>query len=296
METYFFYKTIRKTIIQFLSMFNDINIERYDINGVVKGRYRVPIRYGPKSKAFLWVKDSARDEEMLPMISVYLSGIDFDPTRLTNKYQEILVGNTNNEIGTYAKNAIPYNIGFTLNIWALHMVDIDQIFEQMLPFFAPHAFFRVRLSDLDISFDVKVVLNGCSSIMTDDVGEEEARVIKWDTTFTAQTWLFRPVIHRPLIGEIGGIGNIGGIGSVGTAGYTRTSGAGTTGFGDSGTSGKIVNRYYMDLDNFGDRDNPEREIFSDDRISEVLAFRPVGYDEETKLILDYESWIGGSGI
>lgn len=210
MEDYYFFKAIRKTIIQFLDIFNDIKIERYDVNGTVKGQYKVPIRYGPKSKAFLWVRDRGRDEEMLPMISIYITGIDFDSTRLTNRWQDILVSDTNSLIGTYAKNAAPYNISFTVNIWALHMVDIDQIYEQILPYFVPHAFIKVKLQELDIAYDVKVILNGCSPVMTDDVGEEEARVLKWDTNFVAQTWLFKPTLAaKKLIGSFGTSGVIG---------------------------------------------------------------------------------------
>lgn len=331
-DTYYFYKSIRRTIIQFLGMFNNIRIERYDVNGVVKGQYLVPIRYGPKSKAYLWVKDKGRDEEMLPMMSVYLTGIDFDSVRLSNKFQEIRVSDENG-IGVFAKNAMPFNIGFTVNIWALHMVDIDQIYEQILPYFSPHAFIRVKIPELDIIFDVKVILTGCSPVMTDDVGEEEARVIKWDTSFTVQTWLFKPSVeNKPLIGSVNGIvgptsWSTGIIYNVGdtiigsdnntyycivshtstditkpitgggwetywllTDGYSWTSGMGTSGFGNSGTSGKIVNRYYNDLDTFDDRDNPIREIFADNRPLETISFRPIGIDSDSKIILDYESF------
>lgn len=403
MEDYYFFKCIRRTTIQFLDMFNDINIERYDVNGNIKGRYRVPIRYGPKSKAYLWVRESGRNEEMLPMISIYNTGIDFDPTRLTNKYQEIKVNDVGMS-GIYAKNAMPYNITFTVNIWALHMVDIDQIYEQILPYFGPHAFIRVKIPEMDIIFDSKVVLNGCSPVMTDDVSEEEARVLKWDTNFVVQTWLFKPELTSVTligsIGESGGtsgtsgyIGESGGIithpweeGTVyhagdiihndghvyqalidqiaipenepgvganweeywkelpgtpvlewkigneykvgdvifyngawyisltdhtataddepgvgsnwenvwnkasGTSGFGWTTGMGTTGFGDSGQYGKIVNRYYTNEDTFNDRDNPEKEIFADERPLETVAFRIVGVDEDAKIILDYESF------
>jgi hypothetical protein len=168
--------------------------------------------------------------------------------------------------------------------------------------------------------------------MTDDVGEEEARVIKWDTTFTVQAWLFKPSLEtKTLIGNVnplettpwatntlyivdrlivGSDGNIYkcAVEHTSTAatqpitgdnwetywtlveGYSWTSGSGTSGFGNSGTSGKIVNRYYNDLDTFEDRDNPEREIYVDERPLETVAFRPVGVDSDSKIILDYESW------
>lgn len=263
-------------------MFNDINIERYDTNGTVLGTYRVPLRYGPKTKAYLWVKDNSRNEEMLPMMSVTMTGIDFDTTRLTNKHQEIRVDSGAGSTGTFASNGIPYNIGFTLNMWVLHMVDVDQIYEQILPYFMPHSFIKVKIPELNTTFDAKVILQGCSPIMTDDVGEDEARVIKWDTTFQVQTWFFKPAVTKPLIGLLG---------SSGTSGFAWTSGEGTSGYGTDGTSGKVVNRYYMNEDTFDLRDTPEMEIYSDPRISEVYTFRPTGgIDEEARIILDHETF------
>lgn len=456
MDNYFFYKCIRRTVIQFLDCFNNISIERYDVNGNIKGKYQVPIRYGPKSKAYQFIRECGRNEEMLPFISIYSTGIDFDSTRLTNKFQDIVISEAGGE-AVFAKNAMPYNIGFTLNIWALHMVDIDQIYEQILPYFGPHAFIRVKIPEMDVSYDVKVVLNGCSPVMTDDVGEEEARVLKWDTTFTVQTYLFKPkTTTKVLIGStnldsiIGtATGNwstgttyalnnlvlndgiwyrlitphistpndepgVGGnwptywervssgtsgtgsnwtpnvtyhtgevicvdgtnwytaiqdgvatlenkpesgdawydywrpVASGGTSGISPevkgtwingviynvgdviyddgklyqvtenhtssvdnkpttgsywfnfwqeipkgfyiTSGFGTSGFGSVGTSGKIVNRYYTDPHSFSYRDKPQKEIFDDGRPAEVMAQRPIGLDEEAKIILDYESF------
>lgn len=219
---YFFFKVFRRTIIQFLDMFTDINIERYDVNGNVKGQYLVPLRYSPKTKAYMWVKDQSRTEEMLPMISVYITGIDFDPTRLTNKHQDIIIGNDGTN-GIFARNAIPYNITFTVNMWVLHMVDVDQIYEQMLPYFTPHAFIRVNIPEISLDYDVKVILNGCSPVMTEDIGEEEQRVIQWDTIFVVQAWLFKPLL---------GFG----------PGY------------DTGMVNKVIGNLYMDGKSFNERD------------------------------------------
>lgn len=277
MSDYFFYKSIRKTIVQFLDIFNNINIERYDVNGVVKGRYKVPVRFGPKSKAYLWIKDLARDEEILPIMSVVMTGIDFDVTRLTNKLQKIPL----NTAGTFAKNATPYNIGFTVTLWALNVVDVDQVLEQVLPYFIPHIFIKIKIPEIDIVFDAKVISNGCSSVMTDDLGEEESRVVKWDLTFTVQTLLFKPIETKTLISGVSGD----------VAGFRWTSGMGTSGFGNEGMTGKIVNRYYMDETAFQESDNNDNvEIYNDTSVSEVYAFRPVEIDEDSKLLIDYETW------
>ena len=75
MKQYFFYKTFRKTIIQFLDIFNDIYIARYDIDGNVLRQVNVPIKFGPKSKAYMFIRNQQKTEEMLPMITVELQGI-----------------------------------------------------------------------------------------------------------------------------------------------------------------------------------------------------------------------------
>lgn len=329
-----FYNCIRRTTIMFLDMFKDIRINRYDVNGTIKGQYLVPLRYGPKSKAYLWVKDHGRNEEMLPMLSVYITSIEFDPNRLTNKYQDILV-NTNNQTmkGVFAKNAVPYNISFTLNLWTLHMVDVDQIMEHILPYFQPHAFIRVRIPEVDVIFDVKVICNGCSPVMTDDVGEEEARVIKWDINFTVQAWLMKSTTEEQrLIGttNIGGslsastidswiegknyyVGNViyidgnyyrcikdhiaSSITKPETGGEWQSywsqpfktplnfAWSGTDG---GGTSGKLVQRYYSNIDAFTDRDNPEMELKDDPRPIETMTTKMIGIDDDARIILYYE--------
>ena len=108
METYFYYKTIRRTIIQFLDMFNDINIARYDIAGNELRRVNVPIKFGPKSKAYLYLREQQRNEEMLPMISINLNGMAYDPNRMGARHENITVIK---DLGArtldYYKNAVP---------------------------------------------------------------------------------------------------------------------------------------------------------------------------------------------
>lgn len=261
MNTYFYYKAIRRTIIQFLDIFNDINIARYDIAGNVLKTVKVPIKFGPKSKAYLYVREQQRNEEMLPMISINLQGISYDPNRIGARHENITVNKTISELSTnYYKNAIPYNLEFNLTIWALHMVDIDQIYEQILPYFAPHIFIRVNVPELDTTVEVKVILESCSPEMTDDLGEEEARVLKWASTFTAQTWLFKPITDSKIIESI----------------YTN---------------------YYTDLDTWDDRNTTSIIVTGDTyqftpstsgAPSESTAVIALGYDEDAAILTQYE--------
>jgi len=188
----------------FLELFNSIQIGRYKQDGTLLKTFTVPVRFSPKSKAYLYVKENSRNEEMLPMISVDLQSIDFDSTRMGNRHESVLVskGDTSNLTSTYYKNAVPYNLTFNARIWTLNMVDVDQIYEQILPYFAPYVFMRVNIPEVDTTVEVKVVLQNCSPEMSEDVAEEEARVIRWSTTFVAQTWLFKPITNVDIIKQI----------------------------------------------------------------------------------------------
>lgn len=203
MKGFYYYQILRKTIIQFLDMFNDIWVAHYDPDtGAVTTRTLVPLKYGPKEKAYYWLKEYST-EEKLPILMVNLMGIDFAPERLVNKTQDIVVS-VNPETGkaTTVQNPVPYNLTFNLNIWSLHMVDIDQILEQILPFFAPHVMMRVYIPEIDAHVEVKVVFNSANPDIADDMAEEDWRVLKWTLTFTVQAWLFKPVTtDKPTVGE-----------------------------------------------------------------------------------------------
>lgn len=185
-------------------MFSDVKIGRYDSDGTLLRNIEVPIKFSPKSKMYMYAKENSRNEEMLPIMSVDIQSIDFDATRMGNRHEEILVtkGNEGNLVSQYYKNAVPYNVTFNLRIWTLHMVDIDQIYEQILPYFAPYVFMRIYIPEVDTRVEVKVVLESCSPEMTEDVSEEEARVIRWSTIFVANTWLFKPIEDVDIIRRI----------------------------------------------------------------------------------------------
>jgi hypothetical protein len=254
MKNYYYYKTFRKTIIQFLELFNDIKIGRYNESGTLLKTVTVPIRFSPKSKAYLYVKENSRNEEMLPMISIDLQSIDFDPNRLGNRHESVLVtkGNASTAVTQYYKNAVPYNLTFNLRIWTLNMVDVDQIYEQILPYFAPYVFMRVNIPEVDTTVEVKVVLQSCSPEMSEDASEEEARVIRWSTIFVANTWLFKPITDVKIVEQL------------------------------------FIN-YYTEDSEFADRSTTSTFTSGASGSSvESQAFTGLGIDSDAKIIYDYE--------
>ena len=202
MKSYYYYNAIRKTIIQFLDVFKNVKIARHDANGVVSGYIKVPLKFGLKEKWWLWLNERKNDE-MLPMMSVVMDGMEYDAARQTSKVRNV-VKTRNEGDATMSRflNPIPYNFNFTLTLWSLHMVDVDQILEQILPYFTPNIFVRINIPELDSSLDLKVILNSCSPESTNEMSDEEIRVLKWSLTFTVYGYLFQPLQSTGIIKKV----------------------------------------------------------------------------------------------
>ena len=203
MDTYYYYQSFRRTIIMFLDIFNGIKVARYASDGATIRKYvTVPIKFSPKEKIWHWV-NQRKDDEMLPMISAMLSSVEFAPDRMGNKLGKVLHSKSPSaDTITRFTNPVPYNLGFTLNLWSLHMVDIDQILEQILPYFSPYVVTRINIPQLDSNFDIKVVFQSCTPDLVHEMADEEWRIVRWTMDFQVQTYLFRPTGDEQLIKQI----------------------------------------------------------------------------------------------
>lgn len=191
MKYHYFFNTIRKVIVQFLDMFNDINIARYNDDGQIFKYIKVPLRFMPKEKMFMWLKDR-RNDKYYPIMSSQLNGIELATDRITNKGETIRI-NIDEEYKRIF-NPTPYNLNFQLNIMSKFMVDQDQILEQILPFFTPNAFMMIDIPELGVELENKVIFNSCSMDKTYEIPMDSYRVIVYTLDFTVQTYLFNPII------------------------------------------------------------------------------------------------------
>ena len=199
---YYYYQGLRKTIIQFLDIFRNVQIARYNSSGVLTGYRKVPLKFGPKEKVWYWI-NQRKNDEMLPMLSVVVNIIEHDMMRQTNKMRNVIKSKTisTGDINRFL-NPVPYNVGFTMTIWSLHMVDADQIIEQILPFFNPNIFTRMNIPELEASLDIKIVFLSCAPDINTDLTDEDIRIVKWNIDFIAQSYLFQPLKSSKLITKI----------------------------------------------------------------------------------------------
>ena len=162
----------------------------------------MPLKFGLKEKVWYWLHER-KDDEILPMISVVLSSVDYASERQGSKMRSVIKSTTHSsgELSRFL-NPIPYNLGFTMTIWSLHMVDVDQILEQILPYFTPTIFIRINIPELDATLDLKVLFNGCSPDVSMEMADEDVRVIKWNLDFMVQSYLFQPLNTTGIITKV----------------------------------------------------------------------------------------------
>ncbi len=198
--TYFYHEILRKTVISFGTLFNDIHIRHKDSDGKSISDMKVALAYGPMQKFLARLEqqpDLNRATQItLPRMSFEMTNIAYDATRKSTITQTFKATDGSNLRKVFMP--VPYNIGFELNILVKLNDDALQIVEQILPFFQPSFNLTVDLvSVIGEKRDISVVLDNIS--FQDDYEGDFAtrRALIYTLNFTAKTYLFGPVADTP---------------------------------------------------------------------------------------------------
>lgn len=195
--THYYHRIIRKLVIAFGSMFNNMRLVRYASDGVTEiERINVPLMYASKEKFYMRIQNSPDllnpVNLTLPRMAFEMNGISYDPLRKISNFSEQFAEGL--PLGLKKVRYTPYNFDFNLYCFVRNTEDGAQIVEQILPYFTPD--YTVTLDFVginDMKLDVPIVFN---SITYDDSHEgdpESTRSIIWTLNFTAKGYLFGPV-------------------------------------------------------------------------------------------------------
>ena len=194
--TYYYHEIVRKTIISFGTLFNEIFIRHKDSGGDTFSEMKVPLAYGPSQKFLARLEQQADLNKpvaiTLPRMSFEMTSIQYDSARKLGVTQTFKASD-----GTNLKKVfmpVPYNIGFELNILAKLNDDALQIVEQILPYFQPSFNLTLDLvSSIGEKRDVPIVLDSMN-FQDDYEGDfSTRRALIYTLGFTAKTYLFGPV-------------------------------------------------------------------------------------------------------
>ena len=121
--TYFYHEILRKTIIAFGTLFNDVHIKHDDRSGGTISETKVPLIYGPKQK---FLAKLEQQEELtkataitLPRMSFEMTSMNYDSSRKASVTRTFKAIDSRDPSNTKAKKVylpVPYNVGFELNV------------------------------------------------------------------------------------------------------------------------------------------------------------------------------------
>ena len=195
----FYHRTIRRMVVVFGTLFNDLEIVRYTQAGVPKEKWKVPLTYSPKER-FLTAITSDPNliksiNTIVPRMSFNLDSMEYDVQRKQVSTLMNFAKQDNTSVSTQFV-PIPYNFQFSLSIYVRNTEDGTQILEQILPFFTPD--FNVTVDfipEMDQKYNVPIILDSVASTVEYEGGMNEGstRLILWDLTFTAKGYIWPPV-------------------------------------------------------------------------------------------------------
>lgn len=194
--TYYYHEIIRKTIIAFGTIFNQIHIRHKDEGGNSISDMRVPLAYGPTQKFLARLRQQSELNKpiqiTLPRMSFEMISISYDASRKTSITQTFKACDS----GTIKKvfMPVPYNIGFELSILCKLNDDALQIVEQILPYFQPAFNITIDLVDaIGEKRDIPITLDSIN-FQDDYEGDfSTRRALIYTLQFTAKTYMFGPI-------------------------------------------------------------------------------------------------------
>tara|TARA_B100000085_G_scaffold264314_1_gene271135 strand:+ start:9645 stop:10688 length:1044 start_codon:yes stop_codon:yes gene_type:complete len=191
--TYAYHEIIKRTIIAFGTLFNNLYIKHKDGDGNDHSLMKVPISYGPVQKflARLDEKPDLRNRVAitLPRMSFEMTNFEYDASRKVSTLQQFQANTGNGPVQVYMP--APYNIGIQLSIITKYQDDMLQIIEQILPYFQPHFNLSVDLvKTIGEKKDIPVILQNIT--MEDDYEGDYStrRSLVYTLNFVAKTSIF----------------------------------------------------------------------------------------------------------
>lgn len=208
LDNRFYWGTIRKAIVAFGNMFNNIYIVRLDSSGNVTQNIRVPLAYAPKQKFIQRIAqvpdgDNKNVQVVLPRMSFEMLGMQYDYNRKISPVQQNRSVNSGASIISTQYAPTPYNIAVSLYLYSKNQDDGLQVIEQILPYFNPDYNLTLKaIPALNIKNDLPIILD---SIQYDDQYEGEyaaRRSIIWTLNFTMKLNFYGPVNKQGIIKKV----------------------------------------------------------------------------------------------
>ena len=204
----FYHESLRKIVVAFGTIFNNIVIVRQDSDGGTIQRLKVPLAYSPKEKFLTRLEQQPNldQREMaisLPRMGFEISGLSYDSSSKLQRVGKFKNVNTSDAGKQYYQyNPVPYNLSFNLYSFTATAEDGLFIVEQILPYFQPDYTVTINaIPSMGIKRDVPITLNSVDYQDTYDGSFTNRRAVNYTMNFTAKTYLYGPIYSSKVIKE-----------------------------------------------------------------------------------------------
>ncbi len=183
-------KELRIATAQFLDVFNNIIIYRFDQNEAVQNQITVPCKYGAQSIALKSLIEGLKSNPVLPAIAIARTSFNVDTEKVFNIHREIMLQEDGKR--DYSLNQpVAIDVNFEMNIFSLNPNDDDQIVQNFVPFSMPNFYVAWKHPYTSETLKSQVIWSG--EISTDypiDYQPENKQMIISTTSFIYKTWIF----------------------------------------------------------------------------------------------------------
>lgn len=218
-DRFFYNKSIRRYVVLFAALFNDMLIKRDNH----PAPFKVPIAYMMKEKFIAALENrngvngsegTPELETVLPRMSFYMSDLFYDKQRKVNLTQ-IGVNTVRNPEGLLINQKqlapVAYTFVMDLSIYTRYEDDMLQIVEQILPYFQPHFTAKIKEPTVTGVDDRDIYINLLSIEPAEQViglMNDGRRIVQWDLKFELYGYLYPHIqetkqIKRTIVNFVG---------------------------------------------------------------------------------------------
>ena len=174
---YFYNETIRKTVIAFGTLFNNITIKKYASDGKSISQIKVPIAYGPIQRFLARIEQQSNFDDnvaiSLPRLSFELSSYTYDASRKASPIQKFTMKSPSQK--TKIKKMflpVPYDVGFFQPAYSVTVNMLEGVEEKR---------------------DIPFTLTNVSFTDEYEGDFSTRRFIQYDLDFVAKTYFYQEV-------------------------------------------------------------------------------------------------------
>lgn len=187
-------RIIRKLVVGFGNLFNEIQLVRYNPDMTEAERFLIPIAYATKERYVMRLEEDLNlDKKVqvtLPRLSFEMVGMNYDANRKQNTNIRNYAQTATGVSGQW--NPVPYDFDFKLYLYVRNIEDATQVLEHVLPFFTPDYTMKLNLiPEMGVIKEIPVIFKDAEhEILYEGDRNQETRMIIWTLNFTVKGFIY----------------------------------------------------------------------------------------------------------